>query len=105
MKHLFRLNDCFIYRCYNLLKRYAMNRIIMLLLSVFLFISCGFDKSEQITVASEQADCMGVAPQKCFLIKTKKDRSWQYFNGPIEGFAYEPGNEYILMVKRQKISG
>lgn len=80
-----------------------MNRLILLLLFVFLFTSCNFDKTEQITVASQKADCIGVAPQKCFLIKTKNDRSWQYFSAPIEGFAYEPGNEYILMVKRKTI--
>lgn len=80
-----------------------MNKIVLLLLSIFLFTSCDFDKTEQITVASQQADCTGAAPQKCFLIKTKNDRSWQYLTTPIEGFNYEPGNEYIIIVKRKKI--
>ena len=80
-----------------------MNKVILLLLSVFLFAACDMDKTNQITVASQQAECSGVGLQKCFLIKTGNDQSWQYLYGPIEGFNYEPGYEYIIEVKKKKV--
>lgn len=55
------------------------------------------------TVASRQGDCVGVAPQKCMLIKKGDAADWEFFYSSIEGFQYEPGYEYILEVREEKL--
>lgn len=54
-------------------------------------------------VASKEVDCTGVGPQKCLLIKENKDDQWTFFYQGIEGFNYEPGYEYALEIKKEKI--
>lgn len=52
-------------------------------------------------IASETADCVGVAPQKCLLVKeTQSQQDWHYFYSNIEGFDYVPGYEYQLIVDK-----
>lgn len=54
------------------------------------------------TIASRQGDCVGVAPQKCMLIKKEGAEGWEFFYSNIEGFQYEPGYEYVLKVREEK---
>lgn len=55
----------------------------------------------KITVASETRTGFGVAPQSCFLVKyTPEASDWQYMYDAIEGFEYESGYEYVLLVNR-----
>jgi len=54
-------------------------------------------------VASDYADCIGVAPQKCLLVKEEGSSDWQYLYTSIEGFNYEPGYEYIIDVRKEKV--
>ncbi|KFE98003.1 hypothetical protein IX39_16490 [Chryseobacterium formosense] len=54
-------------------------------------------------IASETTDCTGVAPMKCLQVKEKESDSWGNFYSNIEGFTYEPGFEYVLKVKTEKI--
>lgn len=54
-------------------------------------------------VASQTADCTGVAPMKCLQIKEKKSENWQNLYSNIEGFTYEPGFEYTLKVRTEKV--
>jgi hypothetical protein len=54
-------------------------------------------------VASKTVDCTGVAPMKCLQVKEKESDSWGNFYSNIEGFTYEPGFEYVLKVKTEKI--
>lgn len=55
----------------------------------------------KITVASETRTGFGVAPQSCFLVKYSPEASsWQYMYDSIEGFEYESGYEYVLLVNR-----
>lgn len=61
------------------------------------------DKAIRFTIASTCVDCMGVVPQKCMLIKKGDAQNWELFYGNIEGFSYEPGYEYILDVKEEKV--
>ena len=49
-------------------------------------------------VCPEKAECVGVAPQECFLVKEDPDDEWQYFYDQIEGFEWEPGYTYELRV-------
>jgi len=79
-----------------------MGRVILaLLIASFLMVSC--KRTEQITVASEQVDCAGVGLQKCYLIRGGTDESWQYLYNEIEGFEYEPGYEYIIEIRKEKV--
>ena len=61
------------------------------------------DNEKTFIVGPETADCIGVAPMKCLQVKEKASDSWQNFYTNIEGFTYEPGYEYVLKVKTEKI--
>jgi len=58
--------------------------------------------TEQVTVASSRADCIGVAPMKCLLIRFPGESDWQFWYDGIEGFTYEPGYEYKLKIRREQ---
>ncbi|WP_228441024.1 DUF4377 domain-containing protein [Chryseobacterium phosphatilyticum] len=55
-------------------------------------------------VGPQTADCTGVAPMKCLQVKEKASENWTNFYTNIEGFTYEPGYEYVLKVKTEKIA-
>ncbi len=55
-------------------------------------------------VGPQTADCTGVAPMKCLQVKENASASWTNFYSNIEGFTYEPGYEYVLKVKTEKIA-
>lgn len=82
-----------------------MYKAMLLLFAVSLFlVSCKNSAgTEKLTVASEQGDCMGVAPMKCLLVKKDGQTDWEFFYSGIDGFNYEPGYEYVLEVKVDKI--
>jgi len=67
--------------------------------------SCSKTETEKITVASAQADCTGVGPMKCLLVKMEGDTQWQFMYEGIEGFQYTPGYEYVLEVKKMEREG
>ena len=54
-------------------------------------------------VGPRQVDCVGVAPQKCMLVKESPDAEWGLFYDGIEGFTYEPGFTYVLRVAVRRI--
>lgn len=54
-------------------------------------------------IASQTVDCTGVAPMKCLQVKEKETDNWENFYNNIEGLTYEPGFEYVLKVKTEKI--
>lgn len=82
-----------------------MRGIIVLGLAVMLsFASCGKKSDiEKLVVASEQANCMGVVPQKCFLIKKDGVGDWEYWYSGIKGLDYERGYEYVIKVRKEKL--
>ena len=55
-------------------------------------------------VGPQTVDCTGVTPMKCLQVKEKESDSWENFYSNIEGFTYEPGFEYVLKVKTEKIA-
>jgi hypothetical protein len=70
--------------------------------------SCGIlepRREERLTlyVAPARLACMGVAPQECLQVRYRPDEAWGFFYDPIEGFAYEPGYAYTLLVARRRI--
>ncbi len=48
-------------------------------------------------------DCEGEGPQKCMLIKENRDDDYTLFYDQIEGFEYEEGYEYKLIVKEEPV--
>ncbi len=54
-------------------------------------------------INSQQVDCVGVIPQKCFLVRESPDDEWVFFYDEIIGFNWEAGYEYELLVKATSI--
>ena len=58
-----------------------------------------------VQIAPELVDCEGGAgPQKCMRVKFEDGTDWQYFYDQIEGFDYQPGYEYTLMVEKVDVA-
>ena len=55
-------------------------------------------ETKTIWVAHHRVDCIGVVPQKCYLIKDIQYEDWRFFYGEIEGFNFEDGYAYELRV-------
>jgi len=55
-------------------------------------------------VGPQTVDCTGIAPMKCLQVKETQSGNWTNFYSNIEGFTYEPGYEYVLKVKTEKIA-
>lgn len=56
-----------------------------------------------IYVGPELVDCVGVAPQKCLMVKENPADEYTFFYDQIEGFEYEAGYEYQLLVQEQQV--
>ncbi|EJL75485.1 DUF4377 domain-containing protein [Chryseobacterium populi] len=65
--------------------------------------SASRDDEKTFIVGPQTADCTGVAPMKCLQVKENPSGNWANFYSNIEGFTYEPGYEYVLKVKTEKI--
>lgn len=80
-----------------------MKKFLILFCAAALAAACGDKGTETITVASDQADCTGVAPQKCLLVKREGADRWEFWYTGIEGFDYRPGYEYVLEVRAETV--
>ena len=56
-----------------------------------------------IYVGPEMVDCEGVAPQKCMQVKENPADEYTLFYDQIEGFEYEAGYEYELLVQQEEV--
>jgi heat shock protein HslJ len=63
----------------------------------------GGPAGKTIYVAPYQVDCVGVAPQKCLLVKERPEDDWTYHYDQIEGFDYEPGYDYELRIQEDNV--
>lgn len=54
-------------------------------------------------VDSKLVDCVGVGPQQCMQIRENHYSQWELFYGSIEGFAYQEGKYYELIVEVTKV--
>lgn len=95
------------------------NKVILFLLGFFflLLTACnpagsgsepGIDRTgdgEEVTmyVGPETTECVGEAIQTCLLIKFEPAAEWELFYDSIEGFEYEPGFEYQLLVDKYEV--
>ena len=61
--------------------------------------------AERITlfIGPEWVDCVGVGPRQCMQARESRGEPWQNFFDAIEGFDYEPGFEYELVVERHTV--
>lgn len=50
-------------------------------------------------VGPELVECTGVAPQNCMLVKRAVEEEYTFFYSQIDGFTFEPGYEYELLVE------
>jgi heat shock protein HslJ len=55
-------------------------------------------QSKMLIVADHLENCVGVGPQSCMLVKENPEDEWTYFYNQIEGFKYEEGYTYELLV-------
>ncbi len=78
-----------------------MKSFILILILILSVNSCKETKS--IYVADQLVDCVGVAPQKCMLVKENLEDQWENFYGKIHGFEYQEGYRYLLKVSVEKI--
>lgn len=86
---------------------------IRFLLPLLVFAACGTARdnvagqTEVMMINSEQVDCYGVAPMKCFQVKLvhdgKPEGEWTNMYTSIAGFDYEPGYVYTLEVKKETL--
>jgi heat shock protein HslJ len=54
-------------------------------------------------VAHHLADCVGVGPMKCMLVRETPDAEWTMFYDKIQGFEYEPGFDYELRIRTEDV--
>ena len=61
-------------------------------------------QSKMLIVADHLENCVGVGPQSCMLVKENPEDEWTYFYSQIEGFKYEEGFAYELLVNEIPVS-
>ncbi len=54
-------------------------------------------------IDSETVECVGVAPTTCLQVKFDKEAEWELFYDSIDGFEYEPGFEYELLITKTDV--
>lgn len=76
----------------------------MLTILIFSCENNGINELEKtIIIASKKVECVGIVPQKCLLVKENHHQNWQYFYDSIDGFTFEEGFEYELLVLEREI--
>jgi heat shock protein HslJ len=56
-------------------------------------------ETKTLFVGPEQVECTGVAPQLCLQVREDPTAEYTLFYNTIEGFTFEPGYEYELLVR------
>lgn len=56
------------------------------------------DETVRYFVAPEKIACQGMVPMMCMQVKERMEDPWLRFYDEIEGFAYEPGYLYEILV-------
>lgn len=82
-----------------MMKRFkSMYVFVVVLLSTFTY----GQESLKMFVRENKVPCQGVGPMECLQVRYDNDKEWQLFYSHIEGFNFEKGNRYELMVTRTK---
>lgn len=76
----------------------------MVLLAIISMIAIdGKAKKKTMYINHQYVHCTGVTAQQCLQVKYNEKDNWQYLYQPIEGFTFEPGNNYELVVNEKKL--
>lgn len=83
-----------------------MNKIFYTLLLVFMTQFSFAQQDIVLSIRENKVPCNnGVAKTDCYQVKFGKDTTWQYFYNNIEGFNYQPGYKYKIIVTKQDKKG
>ena len=52
----------------------------------------------------EEVECFGVGPRTCLQVRESPDEPWRNFFDSIQGFDFEPGFLYELVVEKRPVS-
>lgn len=65
--------------------------------------SAGEGELVTLYVGPNREPCMGVAPMECLMVKEDPNGEYQFFHSQIEGFEFEPGYTYELLVNKTTV--
>ncbi len=65
--------------------------------------SAGDGVEKTLFVAPVTVECEGAGPQRCNLVRENQDDEWGLFYDQIEGFEYEEGFLYVLLVNEERV--
>ncbi len=72
----------------------------LLLLVVLLAATlCGYSQKQKLYIADRKLDCLESVNDGCLQVKESKKGAWHNFTGKIEGFNYQEGFDYKLVVE------
>lgn len=60
-------------------------------------------ETKTLFVGPQLVDCVGVVPQQCLQVREDPTGEYQFFYSNIEGFTFEPGYEYELLVRVEQV--
>ena len=63
----------------------------------------GINNPQKLFINHHKAVCTGEGERLCFLAKENQEQEWEYFYNSIEGFEYEWGYEFELLVSKSTI--
>ena len=80
-----------------------MEKLYLVLIAIVSVWSVEAQEIRKMLVKENTASCVGVTPMDCLQIKYEDQSQWNNFYSNINGFDYEPGYRYVLMVKETTI--
>ena len=60
--------------------------------------------TKTVYVAPQSARCTGVVPMECLQVRSSPGEPWSLWYAGIEGFAYQPGYQYVLEVDEYRVA-
>jgi hypothetical protein len=66
--------------------------------------SCSDAEVLTLFVGPEEVECFGVGPRTCLQVRESPDEPWRNFFDSIQGFDFEPGFLYELVVEKRPVS-
>lgn len=75
--------------------------VIALLLGMIVFVlpNAYAEEIKTFFIHSQMVDCVGIGPMKCMQVREDQNSEWRNFYDEIQGFKFNPGNEYTVKVK------
>lgn len=86
-----------------------MRRLLSLLLPTLALVLTGCsitgteEHVETMFIAPQLQECQGFVLQQCMLVKERPEDDWEFFFEGIEGFTFEPGYDYELVVSWREL--